>query len=224
MVSLSAKRCGVRYLVGERGYSQRRGCALVKLARSSCRYLPRPREDEARLTERIRKLAWENKAYGYRGIAVLFQQEGSRVNVKRVHRIWKREGLQVPRRKSRKRSVGPRGMTLSAERPNQVWTYDFLEDRTEDGKKLRILTVLDECTQECLAIVVDSSIIAEKVVGILNWRFLTRGVPEHIRNDNGPKFVAKAARKWLREKGCKAIYITPSSPWEPPTRRDLTTS
>jgi len=128
----------VRYLVGERGYSQRRGCSLVRLSRSSFRYLPRPREDEARLAERIRKLACERPAYGYRRITVLLLREGFKVNVKRVHRIWKREGLQIPRRKVRKRRAGPKGeVMLRAQRPNQVWTYDFLEDRTEGGKKLR---------------------------------------------------------------------------------------
>lgn len=124
--------------MGERGYSQRRGCSLVRLSRSSFRYLPRPREDEARLAERIRKLACERPAYGYRRITVLLLREGFKVNVKRVHRIWKREGLQIPRRKVRKRRAGPKGeVMLRAQRPNQVWTYDFLEDRTEGGKKLR---------------------------------------------------------------------------------------
>ena len=217
MVSPSAKRCGVRYLAGERGYSQRRGCWLVKLSRSSFRYLPRPREEEARLTERIRKLAWEHKAYGYRGITVLLRREGSKVNVKRVHRIWKQEGLQVPRRKVRKRRVGPKGeVSLRAERPNQVWTYDFLEDRTEGGKKLRILTVLDEYTRESLNITVDTSITAEKVILVLDWLFLVRGAPEHIRSDNGPEFVAKAVQRWLKGKKCDTIYITPGSPWENP--------
>ena len=217
MVSPSAKRRGVRYLARERGYSQRRGCALVKLARSSFRYLPRLREDEGALTERIRKLSWEHKAYGYRRITVLLRRGGSKVNVKRVHRIWKREGLQVPRRKARNRRMGPKGeVALRAERPNQVWTYDFLEDRTEDGKKLRILTVLDEYTRECLSITVDTSITADKVIMMLEWLFLSRGAPEYLRSDNGPEFVAKAVQRWLREKGCKTIYITPGSPWENP--------
>lgn len=217
MVSPSAKRCGVRYLAEERGYSQRRGCALVRLSRSSFRYLPRPRKDEEKLTEQIRELAWKHSAYGYRRIAVLLLREGSQVNVKRVHRIWKREGLQVSRRKPRKRRMGPNGeVTLRPEHPNQVWTYDFLEDRTEDGKKLRILTVLDEYTRECLNITVDTSITADKVIGILDWLFLTRGVPEHLRSDNGPEFVARAVQGWLNEKGCGTIYITPGSPWENP--------
>ncbi|HPD07174.1 MAG TPA: IS3 family transposase [Candidatus Bipolaricaulis sp.] len=217
-------------LAWERDYSQRRGCALVRLSRSSFRYLPRPREDEGKLTDKIRELAWEHPAYGYRRIAVLLWREmptfgkgrsllreGSQVDVKRVHRIWKQEGLQVPRRKPRKRRMGPKGeVTLRPERPNQLWTYDFLEDRTEDGKKLRILTVLDEYTRECLNITVGTSIPADKVIGILDWLFLTRGVPEHLRSDNGPEFVARAVQGWLNENGCQTIYITPGSPWENP--------
>ncbi|HAF71290.1 TPA: IS3 family transposase [Candidatus Acetothermia bacterium] len=217
MVSPSAKRCGVKYLAEERGYSQRRGCSLVKLSRSSFGYLPRPREGEARLTERIRELAWEHPAYGYRRITALLLREGSRINVKRVHRIWKREGLQVPRRKPKKRKVGPKGeVSLKAKKPNQVWTYDFLEDRTEGGKKLRMLTVLDEYSRESLNITVDTSIPADKVIMVLDWLFLTRGVPEYIRSDNGPEFVAKAVQRWLRDRGCGTIYITPGSPWENP--------
>jgi len=139
------------------------------------------------------------------------------VNVKRVHRIWKREGLQISRKKVRKRRAGPKGeVALRAERPNRVWTYDFLEDRTEERRKLRMLTVLDEYTRECLHITVDTSITADKVIAVWDWLFLTHGVPEYIRSDNGPEFVAKVVRKWLREKKCSTIYITPGSPWENP--------
>ena len=105
---------------------------------------------------------------------------------------------------------------MRPERPNQAWTYDFLEDRTEGGKKLRILTVLDEYTRESLNITVDTSITAGEVIMVLDWLFLTRGAPEHIRSDNGPEFVAKAVQKWLREKRCDTIYIRPGSPWENP--------
>jgi len=161
------------------------------------------------LTERILKLAWEHMAYGYRRATVLLLPEDSKVKVKRVHRIWKREGLQVPRRKARNRRMGPNGeMALRTERPNWVWTYDFLEDRTAEGKKLRILTVLDEYTQECL------NITADKVIIVLELPFLSRGVPEYLRSDNGPEFVAKAVQRLLGEKGCKIIYNTPGSPWE----------
>ncbi|MCR4392729.1 MAG: IS3 family transposase, partial [Candidatus Acetothermia bacterium] len=127
-----------------RMYSERRGCVVVGIARSSFRYVPCPRPGEAALTEEIRRLAAEHPAYGYRRIAAVLRREGSLVNRKRVHRIWKAEGLQLPRRRARKRRRGPPGEVIRrAEYPNHVWTYDFIEDRTEQGGKLRMLTVLD---------------------------------------------------------------------------------
>ena len=117
-------------------------------------------------------------------------REGSKVSMKRVHRIWKQEGLQVPRRKLKKRRGGPKGeVSFKAEHPNQVWTYDFLEDCTEGGKKLRMLTVLDEYSRESLNITMEASIPADKVIMVLDWLFLAREVPEYIRSDNGPDEV-----------------------------------
>lgn len=197
--------------------SERHGCALVGIARSSFRYVPRPRVGEAVLVTKIRRLVTEHPAYGYRRVTAVLRREGLSVNEKRVHRIWKAEGLQVPRRRPRKRRRGPPGEVIRrAERPNHVWTYDFVEDRTERGGKLRMLTVLDEYTRESLAIRVERSIRAERVIETLEWLFLTKGVPQYIRSDNGPELVAKAVQDWLAKNGCGTIYIEPGSPWENP--------
>lgn len=217
-MSPQAKRQCVAYLVAEKEYSQRRACQLVGISRSSTRYATVQKEGEAELREEIRDLANRNKTYGYRRITALLRREGSKiVNKKRVHRIWKAEGLQLARRKRRKRRYGPKGEVIhKAERRNHVWSYDFAEDRTEKGSKLRILTIIDEFTRESLAILVDRSIPSVQVINLLEWLCLVRGAPEYIRSDNGPEFIAQAVQEWLAERQCNTIYITPGSPWENP--------
>ena len=181
------------------------------------RYEARERADEAELTGRIRDLASRHKRYGYRRVTDLLHREGSKVNIKRVHRIWKREGLQISRRKVRKRRRGPQGDVLKrATHANHVWSYDFMEDRMDRGGTLRILTVLDEYTRESLAISVGRSMPSAAVIETLEWLVLLRGAPAHIRSDNGPEFVADAVRSWLSCHGCETIFITPGSPWENP--------
>ena len=139
------------------------------------------------------------------------------MNHKRVHRLWKDEGLALPRKRPKRRRAGETVEIVNkATCRNHVWTYDFVEDRTDKGNKLRMLNIVDEYTRECLAIRVERSIDSFKVIDTLNWLFLTRGVPGHIRSDNGPEFIAKALKDWLAESGCKTIYIEPGSPWENP--------
>ena len=185
------------------------------IPRSLVRYIARQRRDEAELIKKIHKLAIRNGRYGYRRIAVLLRREGCKINRKRVHRIWKAEGLSLPLRRPRRRRVGPVGEIVNkAEYPNHVWSYDFVEDRTERGGKLRILAIIDEYTRECLAIRIAPSIPALAVVGVLEWLFLTRGVPKFLRSDNGPEFVARAVCQWLKESGCQTLFINPGSPWE----------
>ena len=165
-------------------------------------YQARRRRDEAVLTRRIHELAVRRSRYGYRRITVLLRREGTWVNKKRVHRIWKAEGLSLPLRRPRRRRMGPAGEIVNkAEYPNHVWSYDFLEDRTERGGKLRTLVIIDEYTRECLAMRVAPSIPARMVVEALEWLFLSRGVPKHLRSDNGPEFVAKAVCEWLEKSG-----------------------
>jgi len=205
----------VRYLAKEGRCSQRRACAVVRIPRSLVRYIVRRRKDEAKLVRKIHKLAIRHSRYGYRRITALLRREGFRVNKKRVHRIWKSEGLNLPRRRLKRRKMGPvGGIVNKAEYPNHVLSYDFVEDRTERGGKLRILVIIDEYTRECLAIRVKPSIPASAVIEVLEWLFLTRGVPKYIRSDNGPEFISKAVCQWLKESGCQTLFITPGSPWE----------
>ena len=215
MVSSLARRSAVKYLVKQMRSSQRRACVVVGLSRSLVRYIARRRKDEAKLIKKIHKLAIRHSRYGYRRITVLLRREGFRVNKKRVHRIWKSEGLGLPRRRPKRRRKWSTGEIVNkAEYPNHVWSYDFVEDRTERCGKLRILVIIDEHTRECLAIRVAASMPASAVVGALGWLFLTRGVPKFLRSDNGPEFVSRAVCQWLKESGCQALFINPGSPWE----------
>jgi putative transposase len=215
MVSPLARRSAVKYLVKQRGSSQRHACVVVGLSRSLARYIARCRKDEAELIKKIHELAIRHSRYGYRRITVLLRREGWKINKKRVHRIWKSEGLGLPRRRPKRHRMGiTAGIVNKAEYPDHVWSYDFIEDRTERGGKLRILVIIDEYTRECLAIRIKPSIPAYTVVEILEWLFLTRGVPKYIRSDNGPEFIAKAVCQWLKKSGCQTLFITPGSPWE----------
>jgi putative transposase len=165
----------------------------------------------------IREYAHEQPMYGYRIIAAMLKHDGYQINRKRVYRIWRQEGLQLPRRKAVKRRYGDSTATLRrASHPNEVWTYDFLEGRTERGRKLRMLTILDEYTRECLTIHVARSISSRQVIAVLEWLFLLRGAPGHLRSDNGPEFIAYALKHWLQDRHCNTLYITPGSPWENP--------
>lgn len=217
MVSPPAKREGVALLVDEHEASQRHACTLIGIARSSARYTPHVRDGEMELRARMRELAMAHRAYGCGQMIHLLKREGRQVNKKRVHRLWKAEGLQLPRRSPRKRFCGPKGEVLKkAMYANHVWTYDFVEDRTAKGQKLRILTVLDEYTRESLSIRVERSMSSARVISTLEWLVMIYGAPVHIRSDNGPEFIAKAVRDWLARRGCETIFITPGSPWENP--------
>lgn len=215
MVSPAAKRAVVHDLVQRGKCSERHACGLLSVPRASVRYKRRSRSGEEALRKRIRALAWKHKRFGVRRILNMLQREGWRVNKKRVHRLWKEEGLQRKRKRKGKRACGPSSdVALRAERPGHVWSYDFIEDRTERGGRLRMFCVLDEFTRECLHIRVDRSIGAAKVKASLEWLFLLHGSPTHLRSDNGPEFVAKSLQAWLAEKNAKTLYITPGSPWE----------
>jgi putative transposase len=217
MVSPSARRKGVDYLVTSQQYSQRRACRLVGLSRSSARYVQKRAPDEAALATAIFDQANQRPSYGYRRVTVMLKRAGWIVNRKRVHRLWQAAGLQLPHRKVFKRRVGQASEPLKrAEQPNHVWTYDFMSATTVRGGKLRILNVLDEYTRECLAMLVAPSISSRRVIEVLDWLFLTRGAPGHLRSDNGPEFIASAIQDWLAERRCQTLYITPGSPWENP--------
>lgn len=217
MVSPRRRREAARHLEREGLRSQRRACALVEISRSSLSYQPRRRPDEEGLRVQVKAVAKANACYGSRRIWAELVAAGWRVNHKRVHRIWQDEGLQLPRKLPGKRRYGPQGeVKQRATRPDQVWTYDLSYDRTERGRRLQLLSVVDEFTRECLAIDVARSHGAAEVVETLKWLALVRGTPAHIRSDNGSEFIARAVREWLAEAGCATIFITPGSPWENP--------
>jgi transposase InsO family protein len=173
--------------------------------------------DEARLVARIVELAREYGRYGYRRITALLRLEGWRVNAKRVQRIWRQEGLKVPRRQPKRGRLWLADgscVRRRAERPNHVWSYDFVFDRTHDGRPLRMLTIVDEFTRECLAIDVERRLGSEDVLERLTDLFVRRGPPAYIRSDNGAEFTANAVRGWLTRLGVQTLYIEPASPWE----------
>jgi putative transposase len=198
--------------------SERRVCRVLGQHRSTQRRLPRGRDDEERLTADLIELARRHGRLGYRKIAEMLRSTaGWVVNDKRVERIWRCEGLKVPARQpKRSRLFLSDGscVRLRAERPNHVWSYDFVEDRTHEGRKYRMLNVIDEFTHECLAIRIDRRLRSTDVIDVLSDLFILRGVPAHVRSDNGPEFVAKAVRNWIGAVGATAAYIEPGSPWE----------
>jgi len=165
----------------------------------------------------ITELAMKYGRYGYRRITALLKQKGWQVNHKRVERIWRREGLKVPQKQPKRGRLWLNDGSCIRLRPlykDHVWSYDFMLVRTSDGRSFRILSILDEYTRECLAILVERHITSQDVIDQLYDLFLLRGVPEHIRSDNGPEFTSKAVREWLTRVGVKTLFIEPGSPWE----------
>ena len=176
--------------------------------------MPQGRADEQALSADIIALASQFGRYGYRRITALLREAGWAVNVKRVERIWRREGLKVPAKQPKKGRLWLNDgscIRLRPERPNHVWSYDFVESRTHDGRKFRMLNLIDEFTRECLAIRVDRRLRSTDVIDVLSDLFILRGVPDHIRSDNGPEFIAKAVREWIAAVGAKTAYIEPGS-------------
>ena len=198
--------------------SERRVCRVLGQHRSTQRRVPAGRDDEELLIADVTELARQYGRYGYRKIAELLRSTaGWIVNDKRVERIWRREGLKVPAKQPKRGRLWLNDgscVRLRAEHRNHVWSYDFVEDRTHDGRKYRMLNVIDEFTHECLAIRIERSLKSTDVIDVLSDLFILRGVPGHVRSDNGPEFVAKAVQKWIGAVGAKTAYIMPGSPWE----------
>jgi transposase InsO family protein len=198
--------------------SERRACQVLGQARATQRLISAPPSDEKQLTTDILALATKYGRYGYRRItALLNNNQGWKVNHKRVEKIWRREGLKVPQKQPKRGRLWLNDgscIRLRPEHKDHVWSYDFVKDHTENGKAFRVLNIIDEYTRECLATFVARSIKAEDVLDQLFNLFLFRGVPEHIRSDNGPEFTAKAVRKWLNQMEVKTLFIEPGSPWE----------
>jgi len=197
--------------------SERLACRVAGQTRSTHRYQPMLRDDEDALTQAIIRLAAQYGRYGYRRITALLQEEGWSVGKDRVERIWRREGLKVPTKQR------PRGrlwrndgscVRLRPERANHVWSYDFVAARTHDGRSLRLLTLIDEDTRECLAIRVARRQNSVTVIETLSDVMLRRGIPEYLRSDNGQEMVSRLVREWLPAVGAKTLYIEPGRPWE----------
>jgi len=185
--------------------------------RPSQRYQANVNEFEGRLVVLMLELVRQHPRYGYRRIWALLHREGWKVNRKRVHRLWRREGLKVPQKARKKRHLGHSAngcARFRADHPDQVWTWDFIFDRTEGGRTIKWLSIVDEYTRECLALVVARSIKAAAVLDVVAELFVVRGVPEHLRSDNGPEFIAQALRRWLELTGANTLYIAPGAPWE----------
>ena len=203
--------CGLLYI------SERRACRVLGQERATQRRRHKPGAEEDRLTKRMIELATRYGRYGYRRVTALLRDEGWKVNHKRVERIWRREGLKVPKKQPKRGRLWLNDGSCIRLRPghkDHVWSYDFVMARTADGRAFRILTMIDEYTRECLAMLVNRRITSLDVIEQLYDLFLIRGVPEYIRSDNGPEFTAKAIRKWLNRVGVKTLFIEPGSPWE----------
>ena len=205
------------HVKAELGVSERRACRVLRQHRSTQRKAPTTPDDEAALKADIIALARQYGRYGYRRITALLREAGWAVNKKRVERIWRCEGLKVPQKQPKRSRLWLNDgscVRLRPERPNHVWSYDFVSDRTHDGRAFRMLCVIDEFTRESLAIRVARKLKATDVIDVLADLFILRGIPTHIRSDNGPEFVAAALREWIAAVGAKTAYIEPGSPWE----------
>ena len=217
LVSPERRRCAVERAEHEYGMSERHACWLLGQWRGTQRYEPVHRLDEDELTQAIIALAANYGRYGYRRITALLRRAGWQVGKDRVQRIWRREGLKVPQKHRPRRRLWLNDgscIRLRPERRNHVWSYDFVSARTHDGRTLRLLTLLDEYTRECLAIRVERRMGSSEVIETLSDVMLWRGIPAHIRSDNGPEFVAQKLRQWLGNLGTGTLYIEPGSPWE----------
>jgi len=197
--------------------SERRACRVVDQPRSCQRYAAKPRDDEQALVQRMLHLVRERPRFGYRRIAALLRAESWRASVTRIYRLWRRERLKVPQKKRKRRRLGKSENGCHrrrALRKDHVWCWDFVFDRTTSGSTLKWLSIVDEYTRECLCLKVDRSITSEDVIDTLAELFAMRGVPKHIRSDNGPEFIARAIGRWTKQLSIETLYIEPGSPWE----------
>lgn len=213
MVTVAARREVVEFLK-TRKLSERRSCQLTGLNRKSHRYRQRRKPPE-KLTEQIRQLAMKHPSFGYRRIWAMLGRGGIKINLKKVYRLWKQEKLALPKRRPRKSRAKPSiGILPKTEHTNQVWTYDFVFDQSLSGKSLKMLTLIDEFTRECLTVEVGVSITGERVKQVLQKVCLEKGFPKMLRSDNGSEFIGRAVNKWLAENGIKPLFIEPGKPWQ----------
>jgi putative transposase len=208
------RKIGLETVLVEDQISVRHGTELVGIARTTFYYQKRTNPETVLLQTRVQELAFNHPSYGYRKVWVLLGREGLRYNIKRIHRIWKLEGLSQIKRRTRVKHKPIAPLIPKALYKNHIWSYDMMEDRTAGGNRLRLLTVVDEFTRECLTIKISKSMTSQEVMLALQNLFLEYGKPENIRSDNGSEFVAKALKSWLAENQIQTLYIHPGSPWE----------
>lgn len=220
-MTASQQRTCAAYLQETYPISQRRACQLLGRSRATLRYRPVSRQSDLPLLKAIRQLARQHPRWGYRLIHARLEHKGWTVNLKRVRRLWRESGLQRPVRRRRPNKLGPkRGSSKNScvSRParfkNDVWTYDFVADRTASGQLLRWLTLVDEYTKECLALHVAGSLTGRDVRVVLAGVIGRRGAPVSIRSDNGSEFICEALVGWLPTQGTEPIQVAPGSPWE----------
>jgi len=213
MVGAPVRRRQVAYL-HQRGLSLRQACALMSVARSTLRYRSRLTERDAPVVTAMRELAAQYPRYGYRRIQVFLERRGHVISADRTHRLWRLHGLQVPRKRPRRRVSNTRPRPLPATGANHVWAYDFVFDACVNGQQLKCLTVIDEFTRECLAIDVAGSIRSGRVIEVLSKLVSVHGAPKYLRSDNGPEFVSRAVLRWLSQTQIDTACIDPGKPWQ----------
>ena len=211
MVTPAAHREAATYLQSAHGMSERRACRVIGADRASVRYQA-TRPDDGAIRERLKALAQERRRFGYRRLHVLLRREGQVVNRKRVQRIYREERLTVRRRGGRKRAMGTRAPIETPLAANQRWSLDFVSDQMTDGRRFRILTVIDNCTRECLALVADTSLSGRRVARELDAIIAQRGRPDMIVSDNGTEYTSNAILGWADESGVGWHYIAPGKP------------
>jgi transposase InsO family protein len=219
MVSPERKRQAVLHLQEHCEASERRACKVTGQPRATQRYRGRRRDKDAALVAALGRISRRRPRAGYRMATAHLRREGWVVNPKRVQRLWRQEGLKVPRRQRKRRRLGHSDNSARrrrAMRCNQVWSYDFVFDQTEDGRRLKWLPICDEFSRESVALEVARTMEAKDVIAVLEQAVAERGAPEFIRSDNGPEFIAAAVQEWIKERGFATLYIAPGSPWENP--------
>ncbi len=213
MVSAPARRIGAYYAI-ERGLSQRRACALLGVSRSNLKYVPSLPMKNAPVVQAMVRLSGQYPRYGSRRIRVFLGREGIEVGKDRCGRLWAEHGLQVPKKRTRKRIATGRPRPMAPTTANSVWSYDFVFDACANGQQLKCLTVVDEFTRESLAIDVAGSIRSARVIEVLSKLISVRGAPRYLRSDNGPEFVSVALLKWVVEQRIESVLIDPGKPWQ----------
>lgn len=197
--------------------SERRACKLIGQPRTTQRYEAKSNEEKEKLRSRVIELATQYGRYGYRQITFMLNNEGWKIGRDAVYTIWREEGLQVPQKQPKKKRLWLADGSCIRKRPeyeNHVWSYDFVQDRTHDGRSFRILNIIDEYSKECLASFVKRRVNSQDVILVLAELFLKKGIPKYIRSDNGPEFIAKRLVEWLNLLEVSPLFIQPGSPWE----------